>query len=208
MNAMHLRAELPNATIDLTLDAQGPALYPLGTGWMPFLGGESYYCSLPALKTRGVIALDGRRHDVSGESWLDRQWGDWDWSQAGKWTWMALQLSNGDKINLWDSFESSGQQRHATVLHADGTQEVVEVEPLAPDTTGWWTSPYSNKRYGTKWKVRIPQLDAELNVSADATEQEVQAQGGIYEGASTVSGSLGGKPVSGNAFVEQLGDWR
>ncbi|CCK26043.1 hypothetical protein BN159_1664 [Streptomyces davaonensis JCM 4913] len=152
--------------------------------------------------------VDGRRHDVSGQSWLDHQWGDWDWSQAGKWTWMALQLSNGDKINLWDSFESSGQQRHATVLHADGTQEVMDVEPLAPDTAGWWTSPYSNKRYGTKWKVRIPQLDAELNVSADATEQEVQAQGGIYEGASTVSGRLGGKTVSGNAFVEQLGDWR
>lgn len=210
MDAMHLHATLPAGQIDLTLSAQGPVLYAGGTGLIPFLAGSSYYYSLPHLASSGTLTAGGRSYAVAGESWLDRQWGTWDWTAVQRWTWMALQLSNGDRINLWDLLARDGEVHYATVLHPAGTEEVVAVRPLADTTSGWWTSPTSGKRYGTSWTVRIPALRARLTVVAHPQGQEVQdpASGGIFEGASDVTGWYEGKPVTGRAYVEQLGDWR
>jgi predicted secreted hydrolase len=208
MNAMHLHAKLPAGEINLTLSAQGPALYNNGTGLMPFLSGTSYYYSLPSLASQGTLTEDHHTYPVTGESWLDRQWGTWDWTAAQKWTWMALQLSNGDRVDLWDLFDKSGEVHYATVLHPDGTEEIVAVDPLADGTSGFWTSPTTGKRYGTRWTVKIPALNARLTVTAQPKGQEIQADGGIFEGASSITGQYQGKPVNGHAYVEQLGNWR
>lgn len=208
MNTMHLHATLPVGEINLTLSAQGPALYNNGTGLMPFLGGTSYYYSLPSLASQGTLTENNHTYPVTGDSWLDRQWGTWDWNTAQKWTWMALQLSNGDRVNLWDIFAQGSEAHYATVLHPDGTHEIVTVDPLADGTSGFWTSPTTGKRYGTRWTVNIPALDASLNVVTQPQGQEIQGDGGIFEGASSVTGKYRGKSVTGQAYVEQLGNWR
>lgn len=208
MESMRLHATLPAGSIDLTLSARGPAMYNNGTGLIPFLGGTSYYYSLPSLATHGTLDVDGRSYAVTGESWLDRQWGAWKQDTLQKWTWMALQLSNGDRVNLWDLLTTNGEFPYATVLHPDGTHEVVAVKPLADTTSGFWTSPVSGKRYGTRWIANIPALDADLAVAANPQGQELQASGGLYEGAATVSGRYRGKYVTGLAYGEQYGNWR
>jgi predicted secreted hydrolase len=212
MDAMRLHARLPVGEINLTLSARGPVLYNNGTGLIPFLGGTSYYYSLPSLVSQGTLTVNSRTYRVTGQSWLDRQWGTWDWSTVEKWTWMPLQLSNGDRVNLWDVlFAQGGEFHYATVLRPDGTHEIVAVEPLADTTSGFWTSPTTGKRYGTRWIVNIPALDARLTVVAQPQGQEIQAGeelGGVYEGAASVTGRYRGKPVTGQAYVEQLGDWR
>ena len=55
--------------------------------------------------------------------------------------------------------------------------------------------------------MNIPALDASLTVVAQPQGQEIQASGGIYEGASSVTGRYRGEPVTGQAYVEQLGNW-
>ncbi|NYH87966.1 lipocalin-like domain-containing protein [Actinopolymorpha rutila] len=210
MDAMRLHATLPVVgEINLTLSAEGPALYNNGTGLMPFLGGTSYYYSLPSLATQGTLEVNNRTYPVTGESWLDRQWGNWDWSTMDKWTWMPLQVSNGDRINLWDLFAEGREASYATVLRPDGTHEMVAVEPLADTTSDFWTSPITGKRYGTRWTVNIPALDASLTVVAKPQGQERQGTfGGTYEGAASVTGRYRGKPVTGQTYVEQNGNWR
>ncbi|HEX6685388.1 MAG TPA: lipocalin-like domain-containing protein [Candidatus Limnocylindrales bacterium] len=208
MDAMRLHATLPAGEIDLTLSARGPAMYHNGTGLIPFLDGTSYYYSLPSLKSQGTLTVNGRAYPVTGESWLDRQWGDWNWNTQVKWTWMALQLSNGDRVNLWDMLNEGSEFPYATVLRPDGTHQIVAVNPLAGTTYDFWTSPTTGKRYGTRWTVNIPALDASLNVVVHPQGQEVQAFWGIYEGAGSVTGRYRGKPVSGQVYVEQFGNWR
>jgi predicted secreted hydrolase len=208
MDAMRLHATLPAGQIDLLLNAQGPALYNNGTGLMPFLDGTSHYYSLPDLASQGTLTVDGHTYQVTGRSWLDRQWGTWDWNTVQKWTWMAVQLSNGDRIALWDLFSRGEEYHYATVLHPDGTHEIVAVNPLADTTSGFWTSPTTGKRYGTRWTVTIPALGAGLTVVVQPQAQEVQAFGGIYEGAGSVTGRYDGKPVTGQVYVEQFGNWR
>ncbi|WP_171075284.1 lipocalin-like domain-containing protein [Nonomuraea basaltis] len=208
MEAMRLHATLPEGEIDLTLKAQGPVLYNNGTGLIPFLGGTSYYYSLPSLATQGTLKVKDHTYPVTGESWLDRQWGSWNWSTMEKWTWMAVQLSNGDRINLWDLFGEGKEFPYATVLRPDGTHEVVAVNPLADTTSGFWTSPTSGQRYGTRWTVNIPMLDTSLTVTSKPGHELQSAFGGLYEGAATVTGRYRGKPITGQAFVEQNGNWR
>jgi len=210
LNDMRLHAALPAGTINLTLDATGPVLYNNGNGLMPLMGGSSFYYSLPSLATRGTITENGISYPVSGSSWLDHQWGNWDWSTLQKWTWMGIQLSNGDRLDLWDEFTSGTETSFATVLHPDGTQQVVAVEPLAPGTSGFVTSPSTGQRYGTQWTVDIPSTGARLTVIASPKLQEVQAPvaGGIFEGDSTVTGLDNGRPVTGQAYAEQIGNWQ
>jgi predicted secreted hydrolase len=206
-NAMHLTAELPQGMLDLTLDAKGPALYDDGNGLMPFLGASSYHYALPDLATTGTLTENGTAYQVTGTSWLDRQWGKWDWSTLSHWTWMGVQLAGGERLDLWDLFADGPEQHYATVLKPDGATEVVPVEPLSPDAGDFWTSPTTGQRYATHWTVRIPDLHTTLKVSAAPPRQEVQTDGGIFEGDSTVTGTVDGKPTIGQAYVEQLGDW-
>jgi predicted secreted hydrolase len=183
-------------------------MYNNGTGLIPFLDGTSYYYSLPSLATRGTLKVNNRTYAVTGESWMDRQWGSWKQDTLQKWTWMAVQLSNGDRINLWDLLATDREFRYATVLHPDGTHEVVAVNSLADTTTDFWTSPSTGKRYGTRWTVTIPTLDASLSIVVQPQGQELQASGGLYEGAASVTGRYRGKPVTGLAYAEQYGNWR
>ena len=213
LDNMQLAADLPNGmgTLRLRLKAVGPTMYNNGTGLFPFLGGTSYYYSLPWLQTAGTLTLRGKSTRVTGTSWLDRQWGNWDWGKLQKWTWMALQLSNGQALNLWDLFADGGETHWATVLSANGSERVVSVNPVAPNATDFQTSPVTRQRYAGKWTVEIPALQAKLTVTAKPVLQEIDAGApftpGINEADSTVSGTYLGRPVAGQAYVEQFGIW-
>jgi predicted secreted hydrolase len=213
MDSMSLTATLPGGAITLRLRDAGPALYPGGTGLIPFLAGQSFYYSLPSLATTGTLTVAGHRYQVSGQSWLDRQWGTWDWTKLHRWTWMAIQLSGGEQLNLWDMYSVGGENRYATVLYPDGHQTIVPVTPLARDASGVWTSPATGQRYRTHWIVHIPGLGTRLDVSAFPRQQEVMASfpgvtPSLFEGAATVTGVAGGRPITGQAYVEQLGHWK
>lgn len=210
---MALTGSMPAGSLTLRLRDAGPVLYPGGTGLIPFLHGTSYYYSLPDLATGGTLTLGGKTFEVHGQSWLDRQWGTWDWTGLRKWTWMALQLRNGADLNLWDMFDSTGETHYATVVYPDRTQEVVSVTPLAAGSSGFWRSPVTGQRYATSWIVRIPHLRAVLRVGASPADQELLASypgitPSIFEGAATVAGTWQGRAVSGAAYVEQLGHWK
>jgi predicted secreted hydrolase len=125
---------------------------------------------------------------------------------------MAAQLDNGEAINLTDIFDPQGNENHwATVLHRDGSESIVSVEPLASDATGFQTSPTTGQRYAGQWTVRIPSLHTTLTVKARPTLQEIVTPGstsGINEAASAVAGTYQGKPITGKAYVEQFGTWK
>ena len=122
---------------------------------------------------------------------------------------MGISLDNGDRISLWDIIEGDKEHAFATMLHPDGRHEIVDVEPLAKDATSIWKSAATGHRYPTRWVVSIPMLKARLRVEPLVREQEVVSPIGIhkYEGASKVAGQMEGKPVTGHAVVELVGDW-
>src|ERR1700730_10672332 len=208
---MHVTGQFSRIQLDLTLAQQGPLLANLGTGILPFYGDINYEYALPNMKTTGSVVVDGKRYQVDGVSWFDRQWGQMEpsfWAHK-QWSWMGISLDNGDRISLWDIIDGDKERAFATLLHPDGRHEIVDVEPLAAGATSICKSRGTGKRYPTHWVVSIPTLKVRLRVEPLVREQEVVSPIGIhkYEGASTVAGEMQGKPVRGHSVVELVGDW-
>jgi predicted secreted hydrolase len=210
-SAIHVTGRFQRINVDLTLANQGPLLANLGTGILPFYGDINYEYALPSMKTVGSVVVDGKRYQVDGVSWFDRQWGQMApsfWAHM-KWSWMGISLDNGDRISLWDIIDGDKEHAFATLLHPDGRHEIVDVEPLAQGATSIWTSAATGRRYPTHWVVSIPTLKARLLVEPLIREQEFVSPIGIhkYEGASKVAGEMQGEPATGHAVVELVGDW-
>jgi hypothetical protein len=210
-SAMHVTGRFQRINVDLTLAQQGPLLANLGTGILPFYGDINYEYALPSMKTSGSVVVDGKRYEVDGVSWFDRQWGQMAqsfWAHM-QWSWMGVSLDNGDRISLWDIIDGDKEHAFATLLHLDGRHEIVDVEPLAQGATSIWTSSASGHRYPTHWVVSIPTLKGYLRVAPLVQEQELVSPIGVhkYEGASKVAGEIQGKPATGYAVVEMVGNW-
>ncbi|MFE1980176.1 lipocalin family protein [Streptomyces mirabilis] len=203
-----LHAKVPEGTIDVTFRPQGNVLYNMGTGYFPMFGDAkypNYEYAFPAMDTSGTLTLNGRTEKVRGQSWLDHQWGPLPDIAAGKasWSWMNLNLSNGDEVSLWKTKENK-ENTWATVQKPDGTQPVAEAT-LTPDNSTLWTSPTTGKKYPTRWKITIPGEHAKLNVKTYANDQELTVPGPRYEGSAAVTGTYDHRPVTGTTYVELTG---
>src|SRR5260370_38282656 len=65
---------------------------------------RSSYYSLPSVEIVGWITYTGkggvrREIDVTGQGWVDRQWGDF---LTKSWEWSSLRFSNGARVNLYN----------------------------------------------------------------------------------------------------------
>ncbi|WP_370677266.1 lipocalin family protein [Pleomorphomonas sp. PLEO] len=213
-DALHVKAMLKDASLDVQMHPTSPTLYNGGTGMFPLLGMVIQEYSVPVLKATGTITIEGKSYKVDGDCWFDRQWQNpaVAGSPMAKWSWMGLHLDNGDAISLWSAFDGAiGKNRAwATILHHDGSQTVTAVEPSL-GATDEWTSPQSGNRYPTRWSVSIPALNAKLGVVPAPRQQEIISVAPYltkYEGASKVSGTYGGKPIKGFGYVELIGAWK
>lgn len=210
LNELHVRAQIKGASIDVALKAVGHPLYNKGTGRFDMLGMDVFQYSIPTLETTGRLTIEGREFPASGMSWFDRQWQNQPLGPPrGRWTWMDLNLSNGWRISLWDATGVDGKSdAWVTVVDEGGKHVVADLIPLAQDACDYWLSPQSGARFPTRWRVRVPALDMQLEVIAKPREQEVRGLHARYEGASSVSGSVRGEKVGGYCYVEMVGDWQ
>lgn len=211
------KAEMPNGSMEIEVESMGLPIWNAGGGLFasPFDKPFHQY-SIPCQKTNGRLVINGREYGVeNGQSWFDRQWQDHGKLFMGskwRWSWMNLNLDNGDVISLWDmlNFTTGLDQAWGTVQHPDGTQSTVCMQLLKESEREFWTSEKSGQTYPTRWTVRFPELDAELDIRPVIRESEIASQVPMlnkYEGASKIEGRYKGKPTKGYCFVELLGDW-
>ncbi|MFD8001773.1 lipocalin family protein [Streptomyces mirabilis] len=216
LGQLRIKAHIPEGSIDLVMKPTGHVLYNGGTGLFPMLRMDVHQYSVPTMDTTGTLTIRGPTYEISdGTSWFDRQWQNLNPAPDGKplngkWAWMDLNLDNGDRISLWSADDTSGGNNSwATVLHPDGHQTVASIEPLSVGESEYWTSTDSGKRYPTRWTVRIPAFDAELEVTPFPREQELVPNQVLayYEAASSVRGTYRGKETTGYSYVELVGQW-
>ena len=209
---MNVSIKVPWGSFDVTAKSRGPALYYGGTGAFSLFGRTNHQYALPNLTTSGTLVVDGRSRRVTGHSWLDRQWGviPDDPNGRWRWTWMNLNMPNGDSVAIYDAVSSDGENAWATVVRRDGTHEVVAVEPLDRNADRYYTSSTSGDRYPTRWRVNIPALGARLTVSVSGPrKQEItQGSGGRLEATTSFTGVYKGDRVTGKNNVKLIGDWK
>jgi len=167
----------------------------------------SLYYSQTRLATHGSIELDGTRYDVTGESWMDKEFGSnlLGGDQVG-WDWFSLQLEDGRELMLYVLRRADGGVDWAsgTLVDRHGAPTYLGREDFSITSSGAWVSQASGARYPTHWKVSLPAHGLILEVDAEARAQEnvSRAIPALYywEGAVKVVGS-----VSGRGFVELTG---
>ena len=170
-------------------------------------GAASQYYSFTRLATSGEVELGGERFRVTGESWMDKEFSSSHLAenQVG-WDWFSLQLDDGRELMLYLMREADGTLDYAagTLIDAEGEAVYLTMDELDVDVLEHWTSPETSARYPSRWRVRVPEVDLELEVRALAADQENRSRlpGGVYywEGAVEVSGG-----ETGRGFVELAG---
>jgi len=171
-------------------------------------GNASYYYSIPRLATRGTLNLAGERFQVSGLSWLDREWstsalaGD----QAG-WDWFALQLGDGRDLMFYRLRKKDGSAdpfSGGTLTAADGSSRRLSAAEVQLSVAEWWKSPESGTRYPSRWRLRVPGEGIDLEVLPRLAGQELLGSFRYWEGAVSVRG-LGNSRLEGSGYLEMTG---
>ena len=96
-----------------------------------------------------------------------------------------------------------------TWVEADGATRHLALKDYAITPLGTWKSPKSGATYPMGWRLSVPGQKVELTLKPAFPGQELvleQRTGATYwEGACTVTGTVDGKPVKGQAYVEMTG---
>lgn len=170
-------------------------------------GGGSFYYSHPFLEAHGELTVNGERIPVTGQAWLDREWGSQflQTDQAG-WDWFSLHLESGEKLVLFQLRQRTtaivqDNFRYGRLIAENGS--TVRLDPdqirliVATETV------VSGRLLPVKWLVDLPQIDRHFEVEALHPEQWMHVDFPYWEGVITVSGDGSGN--RGRGYMELTG---
>jgi len=171
----------------------------------------SQYYSFTRLETSGTLELGGQTWEVTGQSWLDREFGSnqLDRDQVG-WDWFSLQLADGREVMLYHLRDAEGDVDfgRGTLVETDG-----RVRHLAPDqwqlqSLATWRSAETQAEYPVAWRLELPAAGLQLRIEAllPAQENVSRRAAGLHywEGAVQIWSAGSGEP-SGLGYVEMTG---
>lgn len=166
-NDLSIHGKGTKLAFDLTLTPEKPPVWQADNG-VEAMGLQgtasqmSYYYSFTRLRTRGQISfrdLSGAevKETVTGNSWLDRQWGTF--TESG-WDWFSIRLFDGNDVMLY-GFPSTGFHE-GTLAGPQG--KTTTFRNFAYTTDRWQTRGQSH--YGLEWNLQLPVLGERYKIVA------------------------------------------
>jgi predicted secreted hydrolase len=135
----------------------------------------SQYYSFTRLRTSGQVTLDGKTLAVTGQSWMDKEFGSnqLDAHQVG-WDWFSLQLNDQRDIMLFLLRDKNGaiDFASATLVQPDGQTQHLGPEAFTVTPRQKWKSPKTLGNYPSRWLIRLPQENLQLELVAKMADQE------------------------------------
>lgn len=155
-------------------------------------GQASYYYSQPFFNVAGTLTLDGRKVEVTGQAWMDREWSSQPLASDQKgWDWFSLHLPDGAKLMLFQLRADKGEAfRSGSWIGADGS-----VAQLASDDivlTPGHRHDVAGRRLPVAWTVQVKSRRLKIET---APLNRVSWMGTIFpywEGPISFSGSHAG----------------
>lgn len=212
MFPLRLVAADGDVAIDLILEQGKPHVLQGDAGLSrkgPEPGNASYYYAYTRMPTRGTVRVGGTTHDVSGASWLDREWSTSALSpDLAGWDWMALQLADGSDLMLYHLRRddgSAGPFSAGSIVAPDGTRTGLGAADFVMQPTRRWQSPLDDTRWPVAWRVAVPALELDLDVTAAFDAQELDLAVRYWEGSVRVRGQRAGRAITGRGYLEMTG---
>jgi predicted secreted hydrolase len=213
-----LRASKGGLALDLELRPRKPPV-PHGRGGLSRKGqaeGEaSYYASWTDLESAGTITPGPGSAAVSvrGRSWFDHEFGSGMLAPGlTGWDWFSLHLSDGRDLMIYRLRREDGSIEPAssgTLIEIDGRGRGLALAEIEVEVLDRWKSPHSGGRYPSRWRIRLPGRDLDLEIAPLLPDQEVRPEAMpvlvYWEGAVAGRGRFQGRPVKVEGYVELTG---
>ena len=208
---LNMKAKNEKAEINFKLKSVKPAVLQGDSGLsqkgkQP--GNASYYYSYTRIETDGKIVLDGKEYEVSGYSWMDREWSTSALSEAQKgWDWFALQLDDSTELMYYQMRKNDGSPdvySKGILIEKDGTSRSVKKEDLVLEVTDNWTGP-SGEKYPSGWRMKIPSMNIDLKITPSVKDQLMNVSIRYWEGSVMIEGIKNNLNVSGKGYAELTG---
>jgi predicted secreted hydrolase len=210
----HLSAEMANYAMHINLLGLKPPTLHNGNGLITYgLGGFSYYYSRTRMALSGTLVDHNQPLQVTGEAWMDHQWGNFLSLGGGGWDWYSIQLNNNTEMMLYLIRDATGKiiSTYVGYIGPDAADHLLPATALHVTEFNHWTSPVTGAIYPSGWQLEIhdPQLQASLTLTPELKDQELtvyQSTGNNYwEGAVRIQGQSAGQTVEGEGYVELTG---
>jgi len=211
-----LRAKDGEFAVDLNLLSRKPPVIHGANGVSQKGAGRghaSHYYSLTRVTTDGTLVVRGQTMEVAGLSWMDHEFGSTDLNsdQVG-WDWFSLQFDDGTDLMLYIIRKADGRPdpySAGTWVGADGRIVRLKQSDFTIDVLERWESPRTKGAYPMKWRLSAPTLGLDVTVSPAFPDQELDTakstQVIYWEGAVRAEGTVSGRPVNANGYVEMTG---
>lgn len=210
----HLFAKMENYALHIDLEGLKPATLHNGNGLITYgLGGFSYYYSRTRMSLSGTLVDHNQSLEVTGEAWMDHQWGNFLTLNDGGWDWFSIQLNNNTEMMLYLIRDSVGKIISSYIGFIGPQAESILLPEKALELTvlSHWKSPVTGANYPSGWKLEItdPKVRTSLILLPELKDQELvayQSTGNSYwEGAVYIEGRSSEQVVRGEGYVELTG---
>ncbi len=210
----HLAAEMANYSLHMDLLGLKPPTLHNGNGLITYgLAGFSYYYSRTRMALSGTLVDHNQPLQVTGEAWMDHQWGNFITLGGGGWDWFSVQLNNNMEMMLYLIRDATGKtiSTYVGYIGPNAGNHLLPASALHITVLNHWRSPTTGANYPSGWSLEIndPQVRATLTLTPELKNQELvvyQSTGNSYwEGAVSIQGQSAGQAVQGEGYVELTG---
>lgn len=210
--AFQVGREQRAVSLELVDQAKKDVLLHGNQGALVLHGLEVGYYSRTRLAVSGGLKIDGRSLLVSGDGWMDHEWGAADLPNS-RWTFLAVQLdSPQEELCVYRVERTDGlapPELHARLV--DATKKVRVASSVAIDPVG---APWGSFQYPLSHHLvaQFGPKSYDLHVEAEIEDQRRVPTGEpalpfvtFWEGAARVRKGSATGPVIGRAFLELAG---
>src|SRR5438105_363305 len=131
----------------------------------------SYYYSRTRMALSGVLVDHNLPLQVSGEAWMDHQWGNFLALGGGGWDWFSIQLDNDTEMMIYLIRDATGKtiSTYIGYIGSNAGDHLLPASAVHVDVLGHWKSPATGATYPSGWHLEIndPQLQASLTLTPE-----------------------------------------
>ena len=153
--------------LELTMNALKPPVWhcedgKLQMGILDDPKQRTYYFSFTNIITEGMLVLEGKKHEVRGKAWFDKQGGTYELTNPKtNWEWFSFRFFDDEEIMLF--YFPQNEYKDGTYIKSDGEYERLNNYNAGP--LDFIVEPETKYTFSRGWKISMPGIkDGEYTV--------------------------------------------